>query len=70
MSKLIENVKEPSSAAPDDIEAVMAQEFLIKHGLQPRGPSAIVALAELLAMWRAQAYAHGHDMGFDEGVCK
>lgn len=70
MSKLIENVKEPSSAAPDDIEAKLAHEFIVKHNLQPRGPNVLLALAELLAMWRSQAYVLGHDDGFDEGVCK
>lgn len=70
MTRLVENIKDPTSAAPDEIEARMAQEFLIKNEVIPRGAGLIVALAELLAMWRAQAYAHGHDMGFDEGVCK
>lgn len=70
MSKLVENIKDPSSAAPDDIEAVLAQEFLVKHDMHHLVPSAVLALAELLAMWRAQAYTHGHDAGFDEGVCK
>lgn len=69
MSKLVENIERPTSTVPDAIEAALAQDFLIKHGL-PHDVSGIVALAELLAMWRAQAYVHGHDAGFDEGVCK